>query len=108
VDISDKYVSFIKDNIRDKKARVLIRFSNKSAVLLKGDKHIPGGLENGKPYFIGIYFNSNDYIQIYEIEDDWFYVVYVTYDKSKIDGIKTYKCDQWNGVVSLLKSIKII
>ena len=41
------------------------------------------------------------FIEIIKLEDDWFYV-------KDYHEITYYKCDQWDGVLKLLKDIHII
>ena len=47
--------------------------------------------------------NGNQSINIFKRVDEWYYVKYSTFDNRGVKSIYFYKCDQFEGLINLLK-----
>jgi len=66
-------------------------------------------MTNGADVFDGVYFQRggmgsfSPYVTIYQDDDEWFYVRINDADEESYDTNCYYKCDQFDGLIKLLK-----
>ena len=84
-----------------------IQFSNLSKT---SDRDFPSVDFASFTFNIELEYPLKIYLHIYEIEDEWFIVKLSAYGDYALKSMRPtmYKCDQWDGVVQLLKDKKII
>jgi hypothetical protein len=96
VDIDEKYLDILKNRSIGK-----LEFEIYSDISVSE-------LKINKKMAIGIYSDIGS-IKIYEISDEWFVVYVADVLKKETDDFETfYKCDQFDGLVELLKDRGVI
>lgn len=74
--------------------------------MIKKDKEVNVILNDNKKGYIEIFdYKSRIAWRIYRSEDEWYYIKYINKNSSEI---KYYLCDQYEGLIKLLKNKELI